>query len=151
MLTGKKGLILQKLLQRTKIARLEGSMHKLLDRIEKSDLLILDDFGLVNLHQQQRLDLMEIIEDRHARSSTIIASQLPVASWYDVIGEDTIADAVFDRIVYTSHRIELKVESLRKKSNIVRLIGKSPPDNQNQRGQHHRNMHQGLYKDIYTT
>jgi len=58
---------------------------------------------------------MEIIEDRHARSSTIIASQLPVASWYDVIGEDTIADAVLDRIVHTSHRIELKGESLRKK------------------------------------
>ena len=90
-------------------------MHKLLDRIAKSDLLILDDFGLVNLDQQQRLDLMEIIEDRHARSSTIIASQLPVASWYDVIGEDTIADAVLDRIVHTSHRIELKGESLRKK------------------------------------
>ncbi|VTR51437.1 transposase [Sphingobacterium thalpophilum] len=114
---GKKVLYfnLQKLLQRTKIARLEGSMHKLLDRIAKSDLLILDDFGLVNLDQQQRLDLMEIIEDRHARSSTIIASQLPVASWYDVIGEDTIADAVLDRIVHTSHRIELKGESLRKK------------------------------------
>jgi DNA replication protein DnaC len=107
---GKKVLYfnLQKLLQRTKIARLEGSMHKLLDRIAKADLLILDDFGLVNLDQQQRLDLMEIIEDRHARSSTIIASQLPVASWYDVIGEDTIADAVLDRIVHTSHRIELK-------------------------------------------
>lgn len=90
-------------------------MHKLLDRIAKADLLILDDFGLVNLDQQQRLDLMEIIEDRHARSSTIIASQLPVASWYDVIGEDTIADAVLDRIVHTSHRIELKGESLRKK------------------------------------
>lgn len=117
MLTGKKVLYfnLQKLLQRTKIARLEGSMHKLLDRIAKADLLILDDFGLVNLDQQQRLDLMEIIEDRHARSSTIIASQLPVASWYDVIGEDTIADAVLDRIVHTSHRIELKGESLRKK------------------------------------
>lgn len=114
---GKKVLYfnLQKLLQRTKIARLEGSMHKLLDRIAKADLLILDDFGLVNLDQQQRLDLMEIIEDRHARSSTIIASQLPVASWYDVIGEDTIADAVLDRIVHTSHRIELKGESLRKK------------------------------------
>lgn len=90
-------------------------MHKLLDRIAKADLLILDDFGLVNLDQQQRLDLMEIIEDRHARSSTIIASQLPVASWYDVIGEDTIADPVLDRIVHTSRRIELKGESLRKK------------------------------------
>lgn len=70
---------------------MEGTLHKLMDRISKTDLLIVDDFGLVNLDQQQRLDLMEIIEDRYAKASTIIASQLPVASWYDVIGEDTIA------------------------------------------------------------
>ncbi len=57
---------------------------------------------------------MEIIEDRHARSSTIIASQLPVSNWFDVIGEETIADAILDRLVHTSHRIELKGESLRK-------------------------------------
>ena len=60
-------------------------------------------------------DLMEIIEDRHAKASTIIASQLPVASWYDVIGEDTIADAILDRLIHGSYRIELKGESLRKK------------------------------------
>jgi DNA replication protein DnaC len=58
---------------------------------------------------------MEIIEDRHARKATIIASQLPVASWYNIIGEETIADAILDRLVHTSHRIELKGESLRKK------------------------------------
>ena len=61
------------------------------------------------------MDLMEIIEDRHSRRSTIIASQLPVASWYDVIGEETIADAILDRLVHTAYRIELKGESLRKK------------------------------------
>ena len=60
------------------MARLEGTLHKLMDRISKSELLIVDDFGLVNLDQQKRLDLMEIIEDRHAKASTIIASQLPV-------------------------------------------------------------------------
>jgi len=106
---------LQKLLLRTKMARLEGTLHKLMDKISKTDLLIIDDFGLVNLEQQQRLDLMEIVEDRHAKASTIIASQLPVASWYDVIGEDTIADAILDRLVHSSYRIELKGESLRKK------------------------------------
>lgn len=106
---------LQKLLLKTKMARLEGTLHKLMDRISKSDLLIVDDFGLVNLDQQQRLDLMEIIEDRHAKASTIIASQLPVVSWYDVIGEDTIADAILDRLIHGSYRIELKGESLRKK------------------------------------
>ena len=90
------------------MARLEGTLHKLMDRISKADLLIVDDFGLVNLDQQQRLDLMEIIEDRHAKASTIIASQLPVASWYDVIGEDTIADAILDRLIHGSYRIELK-------------------------------------------
>ncbi len=67
------------------MARLDGTIYKFLERLSKTDLLILDDFGLTHLEQQQRLDLMEIMEDRHAKASTIIASQLPVASWYDVI------------------------------------------------------------------
>ena len=105
----------QKLLLRTKMARLDGTIYKFLERLSKTDLLILDDFGLTHLEQQQRLDLMEIIEDRHAKASTIIASQLPVASWYDVIGEETIADAILDRLVHSSYRVELRGESLRKK------------------------------------
>jgi DNA replication protein DnaC len=105
----------QKLLLKTKISRIEGTILKYLENISKTDLLILDDFGLTHLEQQQQLDLMEIIEDRHGSSSTIIASQLPVQSWYDVIGEETIADAILDRLVHTSYRVELKGESLRKK------------------------------------
>lgn len=105
----------QKLLLRTKMARLDGSIYKFFERIAKMDLLILDDFGLTHLEQQQRLDLMELIEDRHGKASTIIASQLPVANWYDVIGEETIADAILDRLVHSAYRIELKGESLRKK------------------------------------
>jgi len=105
----------QKLLMKTKMARAEGTSFKLFENISKTSLLILDDFGLTHLEQQQQLDLMEIIEDRHAKSSTIIASQLPVSSWFDVIGEETIADAILDRLVHTSHRLELKGESLRKK------------------------------------
>ena len=105
----------QKLLAQTKMARIDGSIFKLFGRIAKVDLLILDDFGLANLDKQQQMDLMEIIEDRHGRSSTIIASQLPVASWYEIIGEATIADAILDRLVHSSHRIELKGNSLRKK------------------------------------
>lgn len=105
----------QKLLLKTKISRIEGTILKFFDFISKTDLLILDDFGLTHLEQQQQLDLLEMIEDRHGVSSTIIASQLPVASWYDVIGEETIADAVLDRLVHTSYRVELKGESLRKK------------------------------------
>lgn len=105
----------QKLLLRIKMSRLDGTIYKFFEKISKMDLLILDDFGLTHLEQQQRMDLMEMIEDRHGRTSTIIASQLPVASWYDVIGEETIADAILDRLVHASFRIELKGESLRKK------------------------------------
>jgi DNA replication protein DnaC len=106
---------MQKLLLKAKISRIEGTVVKFFDNLSKADLLILDDFGLTRLEGQQQLDLMEIIEDRHGKSSTMIASQLPVASWYDVIGEETIADAILDRLVHTSYRIELKGESLRKK------------------------------------
>ncbi len=105
----------QKLLQQTKMARIEGTIYQLMNKISKSNLLILDDFGLTHLEKQHQMDLMEIVEDRHARAATIIVSQLPVASWFDIIGEATIADAILDRLVHTSHRIELKGESLRKK------------------------------------
>jgi len=106
---------MQKLLLKTKISRIEGTIVKFFENISKTDLLILDDFGLTHLEQQQQLDLMEMIEDRHGKSSTMIASQLPVANWYDIIGEETIADAILDRLVHTSYRIEFKGESLRKK------------------------------------
>jgi len=105
----------QKLMQKTRISRLEGTVFNFFDKMAKTDLIILDDFGLTHLEKQQQLDLMEMIEDRHAKKSTIIASQLPVASWFDIIGEETIADAILDRLVHTSYRIELKGESLRKK------------------------------------
>lgn len=75
----------------------------------------IDDFGMKALEGQQQNDFMEIIEDRHGRKATIIASQLPVSKWYDVIGNEVIADAVLDRIVHSSHRFDLKGESLRKK------------------------------------
>jgi len=106
---------LQKLLLKTKMSRIDGTIYKFFEKLSKADLLILDDFGLTHLEQQQRMDFMEIIEDRHASAATIIASQLPVANWYDIIGEETIADAILDRMVHTSYRIELKGESLRKK------------------------------------
>ena len=81
----------------------------------QTDLLILDDFGIRSLDCQQLLDLMEIIEDRHGKKSTIIISQLPVSNWYDVLqGNTTAADAILDRLVHTAIRFELKGESLRK-------------------------------------
>lgn len=106
---------LQKLMLKTKMARLEGTIAKLFDKLAKTDVVILDDFGLTYLEQQQRMDLLEIVEDRHSQKPIIIASQLPVSSWYDVIGEETIADAILDRLVHSSYRIDLKGESLRKK------------------------------------
>lgn len=106
---------MQKLLMKLKVCRLEGSIIKVFDKLAKTDLLILDDFGLTPLQGQQQMDFMEIIEDRHAKKATIIASQLPVAKWFDVIGEETIADAILDRIVHTSYRFELSGDSLRKK------------------------------------
>ena len=105
----------QKLLAILKIARLEGSITKLFDNLAKTNLLIIDDFGLNHLEQQQALDLMEILEDRHGKNATIIASQLPVENWYEVIGESTVADAIMDRLVHTSHRIALNGKSLRQK------------------------------------
>lgn len=105
----------QKLFNRLKMLKADNSYVREINRIEKYDLLILDDFGLAPLDSVARMILLEIIEDRHNRKSTIISSQLPVASWYEVIGESTIADAILDRMVHTAHRIELKGESLRKK------------------------------------
>ncbi len=97
------------------MSRAEGTIHKTFEQIAKADLLILDDFGLIHLEGQQQLDILEIIEDRHGKSATIVSSQLPVASWFDVISEATIADAIIDRLIYSSYRIELKGENLRKK------------------------------------
>ena len=106
---------IQKLLLNAKTARLEGTIIKLFEKIAKTQVLILDDFGLARIEKQQLMDLLEIIEDRHGRNATIIASQLPVKNWYDILGEATIADAILDRLVHTSFRIEVKGESLRKK------------------------------------
>jgi len=106
---------MQKLMARFKIARLDGTSISLFDKLAKTDLLILDDFGLASMDNQQQLDFMEIIEDRHARKATIITSQLPVSKWFDVFKEETIADAILDRIVHNSHRFELNGDSLRKK------------------------------------
>jgi DNA replication protein DnaC len=106
---------MQKLLAKLKIARLEGNSIALFDKLAKTDLLILDDFGLSKMDNQQQLDFLEIIEDRHARKSTVITSQLPVNNWFDVFKEALIADSVLDRIAHSSHRFQLKGESLRKK------------------------------------
>lgn len=103
-----------KLFSRLKMGKADGSYMREISRIERQDLLILDDFGLLPIDNQNRSALMEIIEDRHKKSSMIITSQLPINCWHEVIGEKTIADAILDRIVHDAHRIDLKGESLRK-------------------------------------
>lgn len=104
-----------KLFTRLKMAKADGSYIREIAKIERQDLLILDDFGLQPLDASSRSVLMEIIEDRHGNRSTIITSQLPVAEWYEVIGEQTIADAILDRVVHDAHRMELAGESLRRR------------------------------------
>jgi len=104
-----------KLFANLKMAKADGSYQKLIRRIEKQQLLILDDFGLKAMDTNARMALMEIIEDRHQRCSTIITTQLPIKHWHEVIGESTVADAIMDRLVHSAHRINLKGESMRKK------------------------------------
>jgi DNA replication protein DnaC len=104
----------QKMFPQLNMAKADGTYLKQLARIEKHELLIIDDFGLQPLDANSRMMLLEVLEDRHGIKSTIMASQLPVASWYDVIGDGTIADAILDRLLNSSHRIELKGESMRK-------------------------------------
>jgi DNA replication protein DnaC len=105
----------QKLFAMLRMSKADESYFRQLKQIEKQDLLIIDDFGMQPLDQSTRMMLMEIFEDRHQDKSTIIASQLPIEKWHEIIGENTIADAILDRLVHTAHRIELKGESLRKK------------------------------------
>jgi DNA replication protein DnaC len=104
-----------KMFARLKMAKADGSYLKEITKIEKQDLLILDDFGINPFDAQNRSALMEIIEDRHGKASTIIASQVPITKWHDIIGEQTIADAILDRLIHDAHRVELKGESLRRK------------------------------------
>ena len=104
-----------KLFAKLKMAKADGSYLRELAKIERQDVIILDDFGLQTLDSENRITLLEIIEDRHNNGSIIVTSQIPVQGWYDIIGEKTIADAILDRLIHQSHRIELLGESMRKK------------------------------------
>lgn len=103
-----------KLFAKLKSLKADGSYIKEINKIEKQDLLIIDDFGLQPLDNENRQMLMEIIEDRHNKRSTIISAQLPVKNWYEVIGDSAIADAILDRLIHSAHRITLNGESMRK-------------------------------------
>ena len=105
----------QKLFNALKLARVDGSYLREMKKIEKQDLLILDEFGLQPLDSLASLTLMEIIEDRFALHSIIIVSQLPLEKWYEIITEKSVADAVLDRLINSSYKIILKGESMRRK------------------------------------
>lgn len=103
-----------RLLEEIKLARLDGSYTKALARISKYALLVLDDFGVSGLKPDEVNDLFEVIEERTLSGSTIITAQLPVKEWHAYLGNETIADAMMDRLIYSAHRVEMKGESMRK-------------------------------------
>jgi DNA replication protein DnaC len=103
-----------RLLEEIKIARVEGSYTRTIQKLSRISLLILDDFGVTPLKADELNDLFEIIEERTLSGSTIITAQLPVKEWHNYLGNATIADAMMDRLIYSAHRIEMKGESMRK-------------------------------------
>lgn len=109
-------LRLPRLFEELRLAKVDGRYGKLMLGYAKTDLLVLDDWGLTPMNDPQLRDLLELMEDRYGLKSTIITSQLPVTSWHKAIGDPTLADAILDRIVHNAHKIELKGESMRKKS-----------------------------------
>lgn len=108
-------LRLPRLLQELAIGKGDGRYPKLLEGLAKMDLLLIDDWGLVSLNDEQRRDLLEILDDRHGARATLVTSQFPVDRWHDLIGDPTLADAILDRLVHNAYRINLKGESMRKR------------------------------------
>ena len=103
-----------RLTEQLKLSHADGSYTKLLEQIAKMQVLVLDDWGIDQLDRQARRDLLEVLEDRYAKSSTIITSQLPIEMWHSFIGDDTIADAVCDRVINNAYKIDIKGGSMRK-------------------------------------
>ena len=108
------------MLQELSIAKGDGQYMKLIAQLAKFDVLILDDWGLNQFNDEQRRDILEILDDRHNLKSTIVTSQLPVEHWHEHIGDPTLADAILDRLVHNAHKIKLKGDSLRKKKGDVK-------------------------------
>jgi DNA replication protein DnaC len=97
------------------LAKADGSYTKLMKKLLRTQLLLLDDFGLAPMADSERRELLEVIEDRHGHASTIMTSQLPVEHWHESIGDPTLADAILDRLIHNAHRVNLKGGSMRKK------------------------------------
>ena len=109
---------LSRLFQALQLARADGTWTKLLRELARTDLLILDDWGLTPIQDVQRRDLLEILDDRFNAKATLIASQLPIDHWHDYIGDSTLADAILDRLVHNAYRLQLSGESMRKQQAI---------------------------------
>lgn len=105
---------LPRLLPELAMARGDGSYNKKMKQLAKTEVLILDDWGLAPLTDEQRRDLLEILDDRHEKCSTIVTSQLPIKLWHEAIGDKTLADAILDRLIHNAYRLELKGDSMRK-------------------------------------
>jgi len=105
---------LPRLFQELAIAKADGSYPKIMRKLSRARVLVLDDFGLAPLAHAERRDLLEVIEDRHGLFSTVVATQLPINAWHDNIKDPTIADAILDRLIHNAHKITLKGESMRK-------------------------------------
>jgi len=103
-----------RLFEELRLARADGSYGKLLQKLARIQLLVIDDWGISALAEMERRDFLEILEDRYNSSSTIMTSQVPINKWHDTIGDPTLADAILDRVVHNAHKIKLKGESVRK-------------------------------------
>lgn len=108
-------LRLPRFLQDLTIAKADGRYGQLMTTLSKTDLLLMDDFGLAPLRDEQRHDLLDVIEDRHGRRATMVTSQLPLEHWHEAIGDPTLADAILDRLVHSAYKITLKGDSMRKR------------------------------------
>ena len=117
-----------RLFQELAIARGDGSYPRIMKKLTKAKVLILDDLGLAPMTASERRDLLEVIEDRHGLCSTIVATQMPIENWYDTIRDPTIADAILDRLIHNAHKINLKGESMRKLRSKSSKTGKEEND-----------------------
>jgi len=108
-------LRISRLFEDLALAKGDGRYIKMLATFAKTDLLILDDYGLAKLNREKRHDLLEILEDRHGLRSTLVTSQLPIKNWHEQVGDPTLADAILDRVVHNAHKIELEGDSMRKR------------------------------------
>ena len=97
------------------VSRGDGSYGKLINKLARTQILIIDDLGLAPMADSERRDLLEVIEDRHGNASTIVTSQLPIDNWHEHIGDPTIADAILDRLIHNAHKIKMKGGSMRRK------------------------------------